>query len=243
MTSELLIIVIAFLIAGWIQGVFGFGFAIATTLLLVNQIDFTMLVFLNLCMSVITSLIAMLSGKNLKAIHKSTLLKLIISSSAGLVLGIAIITYVDAVVLKKITLAVILLASLASLTKSKALFSHRYMAWIGGFFSGVLTPSTGINGPLVALHLNAAFTDKQQIRNTMLSYLFLIMTFGVISMSLKADLSRETWDMLLKVIIPSVLGYILGMFSFRLLSDFIFTRTVTVFLICSSFASLVYLII
>lgn len=243
MTSELVIIVIAFLVAGWIQGVFGFGFAIATTLLLVNQIDFTMLVYLNLCMSVITSLIAMLSGKNLKTIHRSTLLKLIVSSSLGLALGIAIITYVDALILKKITLVVILLASVASLTKTKALFSHRYMAWVGGFFSGVLTPSTGINGPLVALHLNAAFTDKQQIRNTMLSYLFLIMAFGVISMTIKADLSPQTWDMLLKVIVPSILGYVLGMFSFRIFSDLLFTRTVTFFLISSSFASLVYLII
>lgn len=243
MTSELIIIVIAFLVAGWIQGVFGFGFAIATTLLLVNKIDFTTLVFLNLCMSVVTSLIAMLSGKNIKTIHKITLLKLIIGSSAGLILGMAIITYVDATILKKITLLVILLASIASLTKTKALFSHQYMAWIGGFFSGVLTPSTGINGPLVALHLNAAFTDKQEIRNTMLAYLFLIMTFGVISMSLKANLSSDTTDMLVKVIFPSIVGYILGMFSFRLLSDFVFKRTVNAFLICSSFASLVYLII
>jgi uncharacterized protein len=242
MTPELLIIVFAFLVAGWIQGVFGFGFAVATTLLLVNQIDFTMLVFLNLCMSVMTSLIAMLSGKNLKTIHKRTLVKLIISSFAGLAVGLAMITFVDAVILKKITLVVILLASIASLTKTKALFSHHYMAWIGGFFSGVLTPSTGINGPLVALHLNAAFTDKQQIRNTMLSYLLLIMTFGVITMSIQADLANETADMLLKVIVPSVVGYVLGMYSFRVLTDFVFTRTVTVFLICSSLASLIYLI-
>lgn len=243
MTSEIIIIVIAFLVAGWIQGVFGFGFAIATTLLLVNRIDFTMLVFLNLCMSVVTSVIAMLSGKNILTIHKTTLLKLIISSTAGLVLGMAVISYFDAVVLKKITLVVILIASIASLTKTKALFSHHYMAWIGGFFSGVLTPSTGINGPLVALHLNAAFTDKQRIRNTMLAYLFLIMAFGVISMSINADLSSQTKDWLVKVIGPSILGYVLGMLSFRLLSDYIFRRTVNVFLICSSFASLVYLII
>ncbi|MEJ7693557.1 sulfite exporter TauE/SafE family protein [Daejeonella sp.] len=243
MTSELIIIVVAFLIAGWVQGIFGFGFAIATTLLLVNTVDFTTLVFLNLCMSVVTSLIAMLSGKNLKTINKNTLLKLIISSSAGLILGMAIITYVDAAILKKITLVVILLASIASLTKSQALFAHPYMGWIGGFFSGVLTPSTGINGPLVALHLNAAFTDKQEIRNTMLAYLFFIMTFGVISMSIKANLSSETTNMLVKVILPSILGYVIGMFSFRLLSDVIFKRTVNAFLICSSFASLVYLII
>lgn len=242
MSPEMLFIVFAFLIAGWIQGVFGFGFAIATTLLLVNHIDFTMLVFLNLCMSVVTCLIAMLSGKNLKTIHKVTLLKLVISSTAGLAIGIAIITYVDAMILKKITLAVILLASVASLSRIKAFFSHQYMAWIGGFFSGVLTPSTGINGPLVALHLNAAFTDKQQVRNTMLAYLFLIMAFGVISMSLKANLSPETTDMLLKVLAPSIVGYVLGMFSFRLLTDGIFNRTVTVFLICSSLASLIYLI-
>lgn len=230
------------MLAGWVQGVIGFGFAVATTLMLVNQIDFTMLVFLNISMSVVTSLIAMLSGKNLRAIHKVTLLKLIISAFAGLVLGIVIINAVDALTLKTVTLIVILFASILSLTKNKVLFAHKYMAWVTGFFSGVLTPSTGINGPLVALHLNSSFDDKQQTRTTMLAYLFLVMVFGVISMALQEDFSPYTWNMLLKVLIPSVLGYTIGMYSFRLLSNLVFKITVTVFLIFSSLASLIYLI-
>lgn len=240
--TELIFILAAFMVAGWVQGVIGFGFAVATTLMLVNQIDFTMLVFLNISMSVVTSLIAMLSGKNLRAIHKVTLLKLIISAFAGLVLGIVIINAVDALTLKTVTLIVILFASILSLTKNKVLFAHKYMAWVTGFFSGVLTPSTGINGPLVALHLNSSFDDKQQTRTTMLAYLFLVMVFGVISMALQEDFSPYTWNMLLKVLIPSVLGYTIGMYSFRLLSNLVFKITVTVFLIFSSLASLIYLI-
>lgn len=243
MTTEFILVLGAFMLAGWIQGVVGFGFAVATTLLLVNHLDFTMLVFLNICMSVITSLIAMLSGKNLRSIHRSTLLKLMISSSVGLILGLVIINRVDVVLLKKVTLAVILFASVLSLTRNKKFFAHGLMAWIGGFFSGVLTPSTGINGPLVALHLNAAFNDKQQTRTTMLSYLFLIMAFGMIFMAFQSPLSPEAWDMLPKVIVPSILGYVLGMFSFRLLSDVVFKTTVTLFLIFSSLTSLLYLIL
>jgi uncharacterized membrane protein YfcA len=241
--EELVFVLVAFTVAGWVQGITGFGFAVTTTLLLVNQIDFTMLVFLNLSMSVLTSLIAMLSGKNLKSIHKITLLKLILSATAGLAIGIIIINKVDVVVLKKITLAAILFASVISLTKNKAVFAHSYMSWIGGFLSGVLTPSTGINGPLVALHLNAAFKDKSETRNTMLAYLFLIMVFGVISMLMESPLSPDTGNVLLKVIIPSVVGYVLGMYSFRILSNMIFKTTVTMFLILSSLASLIYLII
>lgn len=243
MTEDLVIILLAFLVAGLVQGVLGFGFAIATTLLLVMKMDFTLLVFLNLCMSVVTSLIAMLSAKNIRAVDRKTLMKLMISAVAGLAVGIAIVNLVDARLLKKITLCVILLASLVSLSKNKRFFAHSYMGWIGGFFSGVLTPSTGINGPLVALHLNAAFTEKQTIRTTMLAYLFLIMLFGVVSMALKTDLPQETVPMLAKVVIPSVVGYAIGLFSFRLLSDFVFRTTLTVFLICSSFLSLLYLIL
>lgn len=236
-------ILFSFMIAGMIQGIFGFGFAVATTLLLVNHIDFTTLVFLNLCMSVLTSLIAMLSGRNVKAIHKGVLLKLMISASVGLVVGLAILSYVNAITLKKVTLMVILFASLISLTKNKTFFAHSYMSWIGGFFSGVLTPSTGINGPLVALHLNAAFTNKQQTRNTMLAYLFLIMCFGVVSMIFHVNFSNDIWIILLEVFIPSILGYVLGMLFFRLLSDAVFRSAVTLFLICSSIVSLIYLII
>lgn len=240
---SLLLLFFAFLLAGWIQGLIGFGFAIATTLLLVNQLDFTTLVYFNLCMSVLTSVIALCSGKNLRSIHKVTLLKLVVSATAGLLVGVAIINLVDALVLKQVTLAVILLASLVSLTKNKVFFAHRYMSWVGGFFSGVLTPSTGINGPLVALHLNAAFTNKEQTRNTMLSYLFLIMSFGVISMSLQANLAPGAGPLLLKLIGPSLAGYVLGMLSFRQLPNHLFQRTVTLFLIISSLLSLIYLIL
>lgn len=243
MVNELIVILFAFMVAGWIQGILGFGFAVATTLLLVNHIDFTMLVFLNLSMSLLTSLIAMFSAKNLNSINKNTLLKLSISALIGLVIGIIIINHVDAIILKKVTLVVILFASILSLTKNKALFAHSYMSWFSGFFSGVLTPSTGINGPLVALHLNATFTDKKQTRSTMLAYLFLIMTSGVILMSFQNTLPSETWNLLPKVIIPSILGYLLGMISFRLLSNRVFKNTVTLFLIFSSLASLIYLIV
>jgi len=240
---EMLLFIGAFMLAGWIQGLLGFGFAVATTLMLVNTVDFTTLVFLNLAMSLVTSIIAMLSAKNLKAINKPTLIKLVLSATVGLAIGIVLINRIDTVMLKKITLAVILLASLVSLRNNKAFFAHSYMAWFTGVFSGVLTPSTGINGPLVALHLNAAFKDKQQIRTTMLAYLFLIMTFGVMSMMLQASFSSKTWATVGKVIMPSIAGYIAGLQSFKLLSDSFFKKMVTVFLICSSLLSLIYLII
>jgi uncharacterized membrane protein YfcA len=243
MTTVTMLILLAFMVAGWVQGVLGFGFAVASTLLLVNHINFMMLVFLNLCMSLLTCVIAMFSAKNLKSIHKPTLFKLVISALAGLSLGITIISYVDGVILKQVTLVVILIASLVSLSKRKVFFARKYMSWVGGFLSGALTPSTGINGPLVVLHLNAAFKDKQQIRTTMLSYLLVIMTFGILSMSLQNRLSAETWHILPKVILPSIVGYALGTLTFRWLSYSIFKKTVSLFLIGSSFLSLIYLII
>lgn len=241
--SAMLIIIAAFVLAGLIQGLIGFGFAVATTLLLFNQINFTSLVFLNLILSFITALIAMLSGKNLKAINKPVLIKLIITALAGLVVGVALLDYTNVIILKKITLTVILIASILSLTNSKAYFAHKYVVWISGFFSGVLTPSTGINGPLVALHLNAVFKDKQQIRTTMLAYLLLIMGFGVLSMVIKNNLPASTWWLLAKVIVPAVAGYVIGLLSFKLLANHIFQKMVTAFLICSSLASLIYLIL
>ncbi|MGV3540667.1 MAG: sulfite exporter TauE/SafE family protein [Rufibacter sp.] len=240
--EEIWWVLAAFLVAGWVQGILGFGFAIATTLLLVSVLDFTMLVFLNLAMSVLTSLFAMLSAKNLRTIHRPTLYKIIVSASAGLLVGIFILNAVNPVVLKQVTLVVIMLASLLSLRKKVQVFAYPVMAWVSGFFSGVLTPSTGINGPLVALHLNAAFQDKQQTRNTMLAYLFLIMAFGVVSMGIQQKLPDETWSMLPKVVLPSVAGYGLGMLSFRLLSDSVFKKIVTFFLIGSSFLSFIYLL-
>lgn len=240
---EYIFLIVAFLFAGWVQGLVGFGFAVTTTLVLVNHVEFTVLVFLNLCISLMLSTVAMLSAHNLRALHRKTLIKLVVSATAGILVGIAIINVTNAVVLKKIALAAILLASLVSLTRSRVFFSHNYISWLSGFFSGVLTPSTGINGPLVALHLNAAFKNKDQTRSTMLSYLLLIMLFGVISMSISTELSPGTGGLLLRLGIPSLCGYGLGLLTFKKLADHTFRKLVTIFLIVSSIASLTYLIV
>src|SRR6476661_3817812 len=117
--STTVLILLVFFLAGSVQGIVGFGFAIATTLLLVNSMDFSLLVFLNLCMSAFTSLIALFSGDNLRSINKKVFTILIGSALVGLALGVLLVDHLDARVLKEITLAVILLASVLSLTKSK----------------------------------------------------------------------------------------------------------------------------
>lgn len=241
--SEIILFTIVFFLAGCVQGILGFGFAITTTLILVNHIDFKQLVFLNLFMSALTSLIALFSGHNLRSIKRHVLLKLIGSGFAGLIGGILLIDYTNDIVLKKITLCVILVASILSLTKNKHLFARSAMVWASGFFSGALTPSTGINGPLVALHLNAAFTDKRAIRSTMLAYLFLIMVFGVVSMYLHAALPGNTWSMMGRIVIPSLVGYGAGMLSFKAFTHTAYSMSVTIFLVASSLMSLLYLII
>lgn len=239
---EILLFCIVFFIAGWVQGIVGFGFAVATTLLLINRIDFTTLVFLNLSMSLITAVIAMFSGKNLRMIDKGILIRLSILAAIGLIIGILIIEWVNPLILKKVTLFVILIASILSLFKSKKIFGKKDMVWLSGFSSGLLTPSTGINGPMVALHLNAALTDKIAKRATMLAYLCFIMGAGVLLMSFQQDFTSHTWLMLGKLVIPSVVGYGTGLWSFRKLSDHAFKIAVTVFLIISSLISLLYLL-
>ena len=239
---EIILFCVVFFIAGWVQGVIGFGFAVATTLLLINKMDFTTLVFLNLCMSLITAVIAMFSGKNLKMIDKGILIKLSLLAAVGLIIGIMVIEWVDPVVLKKVTLSVILIASVISLSKSKKIFGNSNMVWVSGFTSGLLTPSTGINGPMVALHLNAALKNKIAKRATMLAYLCFIMGAGVLLMGLQKDFSNHTWLMLGKLVIPSVIGYGAGLWSFQKLSDHVFKISVTVFLIISSLISLLYLL-
>ena len=68
---EYAFLIIAFLFAGWGRGLAGFGFAVTTTLLLVNQPDVTLLVFLHLCISVELSAVAMLSEFLLRINNKA----------------------------------------------------------------------------------------------------------------------------------------------------------------------------
>lgn len=241
--ADLLWVFAAFMIAGLVQGMLGFGLAVTSTLLLANRMDFTMLVFLNLCLSFLTCLIAMFYSKNVKAVMKPVLIRLLISALCGLAVGMMMIGYMDSGILKEITLAVILIASVISLGKAKRFFSHPVMTWLTGFLSGVLTPSTGINGPFVVLHLNAVSKHKGQTRNTMLSYLLIIMALGILLMSFHSGLGGEAWNLLPKVVLPAVLGYAIGVLLFRLLSDVVFSRIVIFFLLSSSVLSLIYLII
>lgn len=239
--TQTVLIIITFAIAGWIQGVLGFGFVIATTLILVNSMDLSTLVFLNLAISVVTSGVAFLSAKNIKILNKPILLKLVVSATLGLIIGVYIMNYVNSTILKQVTLIIILIASILSLTKTQKLFSHKYMLWFSGFISGVLTPSTGINGPPVVLHLNAALKNKAEIRVTMLAFLFLIMAFGLISLVIQPDFGQQNWITAAKLSIPSVAGYLLGLLTFRKMPDKVFQKFVLYFLISTSAAALINL--
>lgn len=241
MATNSVFLLLSFTAAGSVQGTLGFGFAVASTLLLVNNTDFTTLVFLNLCMTLLTCFISMLSLQNLRSIQKLVLIKLVVSALTGLGVGIVLVNYLNAFILKQCTLLIILLASVLSLGNNKSFFSHKYMSLAGGFLSGVLTPSTAINGPLVMLHLNAALKNKQEIRTTMLSYLMIIMAFGIVSMDFKLELPSGIWRTVVQIILPTLAGYTLGVITFRLLPDNVYKRIVLLFLIASSFLSLLYL--
>lgn len=238
MIHELLWLLAAFFLAGLVQGLLGFGFVIASTLVLVARMDMATLVFINLTMSILTSLVAMLSVKNLKSMPPKLLAKLTISSIAGIVLGIWLMDYVNEMLLKQITLLMILLAALLSLRQSKSFFAHPWTGWAGGFLSGVLTPSTGINGPPVVLHLNALLQSKAQIRATMLAYLLLVMAFGLISLVLKPGFTKPDLQMLAIASVPTFVGYGAGVLIFKNLNNNVFQRLVTIFLIVTSIAAL-----
>lgn len=242
-------------LGGFVQGLTGFGFAMMTSPVLLLYMDPVTVVFVNIAVSFSLGGIAFLSRHARSGIRGRELLILCAAMLPGQFVGVSLVAYIPANVLKLIVLSAIVPACIALLFRmtgrrpraeppavSAARRTPRAAAAVG-FLSGLLTPTTGINGPPVVLYLWNRYRDKSMIRSTSLAFFLVAMAIGMISMASALDLGPEigagvAWGM------PAAwVGFGAGSILFKRVSHDKFKRYVLIVLAGASAAGIVGVLI
>jgi uncharacterized protein len=115
----------------------------------------------------------------------------------------------------------------------------RIPATLAGFLSGVLTTSISVNGPPLALWLEAERVPPQSFRAT-LAAAFLLLDLAGVALILARE-GRDTVDAgsLVPLLGCVVVGYLLGAAGFRRLDAERFSTVVLIVVICTGIASVV----
>lgn len=162
------IIAIAFL-ASFLQGLTGFGSALLGMPLLLLQLDIKTATPLIALMGIVMNNVLFLRLKTYFQYQR--LMPLLISSIAGIPIGIFWLKYAPENLSKLLLSAIIFNYALYSLfSPTQKIQPHPNFAWLAGFFAGCLGGAFNTSGPPIVLWGTMQNWPKQEFRSTLQSY-------------------------------------------------------------------------
>ncbi|NGM84275.1 sulfite exporter TauE/SafE family protein [Paenibacillus sp. 7124] len=168
--------------AGFIQGLTSFGFALVSMPLLTLWLPLQETVPLVVMLSVITNIAILAGAYKDAAVRKIWVL--VLSSIAAAPLGAWLLLVVDASVLKVATGLLVLAYSALLLTgKSFPVRNERFAFVPVGIASGLLNGSISMSGPPVALFLSGQGTGKAAFRANLTAYAAILNIITIVSFS------------------------------------------------------------
>ncbi len=169
-------------------------------------------------------------------IDRATILRLILASLIGVVLGIAVLAYSKPVVLQTgLGIFILLYVGYVVFGKKEMVLSKN-VNWtfgvVGGFFAGVF--STG--GPLYAISVKNTVKGAKAFRATMIGVLALITLIRIPALSISGVLTFQHLQMSLMVLPVFFLAQFLGIKFFPKINEVQFKRILLVILSLSGLA-------
>ena len=161
-----LLVSIIFLLAGFIQGVSGFGSALVAIPLLSLIIDIKAAVPLCILNSLVIT--TYLSLKMRRHLDPEKLLPLCLAAVPGIIVGSTILKQVSSTIIR-VSLGIMLITySLFSLfTKPQPRKLHKAWSWIAGFLSGAIGAAFSAGGPPTIIYTTMSDWNKDAIKATL----------------------------------------------------------------------------
>jgi len=214
MNNEFYLIIGIVTLAGFIQGLSGFGSAIIAIPLLSFFLDIKTSVALVTMLGIIIGLI---NTRELFA-HSDfrRLTPLIASALAGIPIGVMFITSMKESIVLFVLAILLIVYSIYSLKGLKfSLFSHPYFAYISGFFSGYLGATLSISGPPVIVYTAAQNWPAKEKKSLLTNYFLLVSIFTAIGFYISGMLNDRVMILFGYSVIPLIIGTYLGILAFN----------------------------
>ncbi len=204
-----LLLSIIFLLAGFVQGVSGFGSALVAIPLLCFVIDIKSAVPLCILNSlVITTYLSLQMRKHLE-IHK--IIPLCLAAVPGIIAGSTILKQVSSTIIRVGLGSMLIAYSLFSLfTKPTPKKLHKGWAWVAGFLSGAIGAAFSAGGPPTIIYTTLNDWEKDTIKAT-LSAFFLFNSYLIAIVHTLSGLTTVEIFTYFMISAPfSLLGTVLG---------------------------------
>ena len=210
----------------------GFGFNLISAPLLTLVYAPRLVVLLTLLLGICASGLLLLRPEIRREAQWALIRPLFLWSLSGMPAGVALLTWGPARLLKGVIAAVTAAFAIVMLTRFRPRLRGGALDTAAvGFLSGVLSTSTSLNGPPVALYLMALGLAKNQFRGTMVTYVFLATVTSVALLILGGTAGAQTLLLGVQLLPALFLGFAAGVLAVRGLSDPGFERTVLAFLV------------
>ena len=197
------------LLAAFIRGISGFGYALLATPLLTFIFDAKSVVVMNIILSGVSSILALVYLRQHIDFRRTLFLTL--GSIPGLVLGTSLLAMLDPSIIKlAIAVIVIPFTVLLLLGHSHQFKRDTLSCVMAGFVSGVFQASTSLGGPPVVLLLLNQGLTKERFVATIAAYFLLT---AIILAGTFSSLGMITADLLIRmaILLPALwLGFYAG---------------------------------
>ena len=179
------------LAAAVVKGTTGFGFALISTPLLLLFWEPKVLIPIFLPLSIIADVLIV--AQTWRKVEWVKILPLVASGIAGVPLGAYLLTTVPTDLLKLMVSSIALsMATLMLLGITIAISRERLASAITGFVSGVLSTSTTMSGPPVALLMINQRWDKETFRACLAMFFLVIQITGILYLTFLGNITPKT---------------------------------------------------
>jgi uncharacterized membrane protein YfcA len=208
-TWALLLAMLVILLASLIQGLVGFGFSLVSVPLLVLLMPATELVPMMVLLSLALGLLLLADLK--RHVKLKRIWPLLVGGAVGNPLGILVLLLVEAVVIKLLIGALIVVFAVALLLDYRRRVEREKLAMAPvGLTSGVLNGSVSMSGPPVALFFANQGYGKKRFRASLIAYSVFLnviaLPFFLLAGLLTSDVLMNSGLMLPALVVGALAG-------------------------------------
>lgn len=230
--QTLLLTVLIALFGGIVAATAGFGFSLVAApplLLMYEPVHVTAML---LIVTMATRWLLLLD--TWRSTHTRTVAAMLPTAWLGIALGIVIVRAVDPDYIKLLASSVVIVAALLLMRGWRPRSAQRrHAAPMTGLLSGILSPTTGMDGTPVVFLLSSRDYDIPSFRSTITVYYYLIIPISILALAREGLLGRDDLFRSLAIVPPIVLGTFIGQQLVKRLSIERFRSIVFVLLLLS----------
>ncbi|MDQ3045151.1 MAG: sulfite exporter TauE/SafE family protein [Chloroflexota bacterium] len=225
-SGEFVTALLIILAAGAISGLAGFGFGLTSVPLLLLIYDPAAVVTVTKVLTLTTSWVLLID--QWRTIQARTLLGLLPWAIAGMVGGIAMLSLLDAAVIKLLASVVIIgFAALLLRRVPRPGGTRAHQPWataVTGLSSGLLSTSTGLSGPPVVLLFTLRGAGMHAFRTSIAAYFMTVDVIGVPALLSQGIISLADITTAVAFVPAALIGRLAGMRLVRYVSPIAFRR-------------------